>query len=272
MELNLSQQRPFYLTVRPFKDMKYSESGRAGYIRHPKYSIKPSNYIRTYLLLQKDLLELLNYIEPHSINLSTCSLRIQELMIRISIEIESNFKAIFALNKYSKDPSRMTIKDYYLINASHHLANYCVKIPYWSGNLIDAVRQPFRNWWQPEKAKQPWTLSWHKDYNLLKHDKANSIHLASFENLIDAFSALTVVISAQYFTEDFTSRYEPIVTSVPPHDGFDEAIGGYFGVAFPRSYEEEEYYDFDWQQLSSEENPFVKYDYDKLVATKLKFK
>jgi hypothetical protein len=46
--------KPYHNTVRQFVDGEYSEGGRSRYIRHPSYAKGPSNYIRSFLLIQKD--------------------------------------------------------------------------------------------------------------------------------------------------------------------------------------------------------------------------
>ena len=74
----------------------------SGYILDPDYAKSPEHYVRSFLLIQEDILRLFQFIEPSDINLQTYSFRIHELYMRICIEIEANFKAIFDENKYSK--------------------------------------------------------------------------------------------------------------------------------------------------------------------------
>ncbi len=254
-------KKPYFLTVRQFADEEYSEGGRWQYIRHPSYSNKPSNYIRSYLLLQKDLIDLFNYIEPSDTNLTTYSYRIQELLLRTCVEIEANFKAILAANKYSKS-GRLDITDFAKVNASHFLSDYLVKLPFWSENLITAIRQPFKDWGSPPDTSKPWRLTWYDAYNKSKHDKANSLHHASLENLIDAFCGLVALVTAQYMFEDFGPQPDLLAINSGYNDGFDSAVGDYFRVALPRMIPEDERYGFDWQAISSTSSPFVKFDYD----------
>lgn len=259
----MSVRKPFYLTVRQFKDGEYAEGGRARYINRPDYSTKPSNYVRAFLLLQKDLIDLFNYIEPSDTALKTYSFRIQELFIRTCIEIETNFRAIFAMNKYSKDLMKLNITDYYLINRSHFLSKYCVKLPFWSEQLMTANRTPFESWDNPKSKKEPWVLNWYQDYNKTKHDRSNALNVATFENLIDAFAALVIVLSAQYMSEDFSPAPDLLAINSGWNDGYDAAIGDYFRIIYP-ILPEEERYDFDWQSLHDKPEVFQKYDYDNL--------
>lgn len=262
----MAVSKPYYLTVRQFADDKYSDGGRAYYIKHPQYSDRASNYIRSYLLLQKDFLDLTNYIEPADTNLPVYSFRIQELLVRTCIEIEANFKAIFALNKYNKASSghNLNIEDYYKINSSHFLSDYIVKAPYWSENYATAMRRPFKNWGDPVDSSKPWILTWYQAYNTTKHDKANSLHLASFENLLDAYCGLVALITSQYLFEDFSPSPELLQVGSGYNDGFDAAIGDYFRIRVPVLIPDKERYDFDWQTLLAQSEPFQKFDYDLL--------
>lgn len=261
-EQKISVSNPYFLTVRQFKDGEYSEGGRWQYVKHGLYSTRPSNYVRSFLLLQKDLLELFNYVEPSDVNMRTYSFRIQELLIRTCIEIEANFKAILSMNQYSKK-SNLSIKDYFLIEQSHYLSQYEAKLPYWTGNLMNASRSPFSAWSAPVNPEAPWSLSWYDAYNKTKHDRANSLHIATFENLIDAFSALVILLSSQYIFEDFGPAPDLLQINSGWNDGYDAAIGDYFRILFPRHTPEEGRYDFNWETLSSSTNtPFAKYDYD----------
>jgi hypothetical protein len=260
-------EKPYHLTVRPFSLYDFTSGRKSQYIRHNKYSSNASTYIRSYMILHNELIELLNYIEPASGNLKTYSLKVQDLMVRVCTELESNFKSILSLNKYSRKTSSMTIRDYYMLQYSHQIGNYSVKFPIWSGNVMDAVRQPFRGWWQPDDKEKPWKLGWYQSYNLTKHDKANNLNEASLENLIDAFSALCIVISAQYMDTVFTLRYEPLVVTSGYQDGFDDAIGGYFGIKYAGMWPDDEYYDFDWESLKTADEPIQQFDYDELRKT-----
>ena len=264
----MSVSRPFRLTVREFSDGKYADGGRARYITHFDYSNKPSSYTRPFLLLQKDLLELFNYIEPGEGNLTAFSFRIQEMLVRTCIEIESNFKAIISLNKYKKKISSLTMKDYFLVDKSHFLSDYSAKYPYWVGNLMTADRKPFASWKSPIDPKSPWSLSWYKAYNTTKHDRANSLHLATFENLLDAFAALTILLSAQYLEEDFSPAPAVLELDSGWNDGFDSAIGKYMRVSMPRHLPDADRYDFDWESLSRDPNPINEYDYDAEAAAR----
>jgi hypothetical protein len=211
------------------------------------------------------LIELFSYIQPSDINLKTYSFRIHELFIRTCIEVEANFRAILVTNGYKKisgsKANNLSVEDFYKVNTSHFLSDYRVKFPYWSDNLLDAIRQPFKAWGSPANPSQPHVLPWYQDYNRAKHDRVNNLHLANFENLIDAFSGLVALMTAQYMFEDFSLNPQAL-TDEGARDGFETAIGDYFRVTLPSHIPDQDRYDFDWQILSRSSSPFQKYNYD----------
>ena len=99
------------LRIMQIVDGQYSEGGKWEYIKHPKYANSPEQYIRAFLLLQKDLQLLFDYVEPSEINLTCYSYRIHELLLRACVEVEANCKAILLENGYQKD-AEMNMTDY----------------------------------------------------------------------------------------------------------------------------------------------------------------
>lgn len=139
--------RPYKRNARIFVDDKRIEVGKSGYILHEKYAQFPGHYIRAYLLIQKDLQELFDYIEPADKNQDTYSYRVHALLLRTCVEIEANFKAILRENKYTKcheGDDFLTMNDYRKINTTHRLSSYEVKLPVWNG--AHNIRKPFFKW------------------------------------------------------------------------------------------------------------------------------
>jgi hypothetical protein len=71
--------RPFYRTCRQFISGDYANGGKSEYIEHKKFATEPEHYIRAFSLLQKDLLEIFDYIEPSDSNHKTFSSGTHEL-------------------------------------------------------------------------------------------------------------------------------------------------------------------------------------------------
>lgn len=246
-------KRPYRRICRQYVNGQYLKDGW-GYIMHPQYAQSPEQYIRAFLLLQKDLQLLFDYVEPSETNLKCYSYRIHELLLRACIEVEANFKAIFVENGFVKHDD-MTMKDYRKIEASHKLSSYEVKIPVWHGS--GSIRTPFAAW----KAAK--SLSWYSAYNQTKHNRHEAFSMATFENALDAVCGLLVVLSSQFYDQDF-SPSDTLLSVGGPNDGMESAIGSYFRIKFPTDWPEEQRYDFDWQDLKHEEDPFEKFDYSSI--------
>lgn len=248
-------KKPYYRNCRQFVDGHYSEGGRWQYMVHPDYAQSPEHYIRAFILIQKDLQKLFDYIEPADANMNCYSYRIHELFMRTCIEIEANCKAILRENIYSKKKD-LNMSDYQKLNITHRLSSYRVKLPIWDGKL--SIRQPYKNW------ANGMVLTWYKDYNGAKHDRHNEFKRANFENLIDAVCGLLVILSSQFHTNDFSPGPTLLACEGGYHqDGMDCAIGDYFRISFPSDWSEKDCYDFNWQDMQNEQHLFQKINYDE---------
>jgi hypothetical protein len=244
--------KPYRRNIRQFIDGEFREGGRWRYIIHQKYANNPSHYVRALLVIQKDLLELFDYVEPADKNKDTYSFRIHELLIRICIEVEANCVAILKENGYTKSGD-FNMNDYQKINRTHRLAAYEVKVPIWNGTTN--IRKPFANW----DLSTPIKPNWYTIYNEVKHDRHNNFSNATFETLIDAMCGLVAIISSQFMTEHFSGTDYSTIRYL--NDGMEIGAGGYFKVKYPTDWNIAEKYDFDWQLLESLGDPFQNYSY-----------
>jgi len=241
----LSLKYPYRRIIRPFQNGSYFEGGRKGYIKHPDYADFPDQFIRPFLIIQKDFIDLLDYIEPNDRNEDTFSYRIHSLLIRTCIEIEVNCRAVLAENGYSKPVDKQNMKDYRKINETHRLSSYLVKLPVWRGER--SCRRPFRSW---EHQNAP--LKWYNAYNGIKHNRHNEFVKASFGNLVDAICGLVVLLTAQFGDEDFTPKESAILWCGLPED-LESTIGGYFRIQYPDLdvWEKSELYGFQLEDIKS---------------------
>jgi hypothetical protein len=223
------------------------------YIHHPKYAQMPDHYIRGFDFLMKDIIDLFDYVEPSDTNFDTYSFRIHELLLRTCVEVEANLRAILLENGYPKSGMLKMDTDYFKIEASHHLSGYEVLFPLWYGG--QTARVPFTAW-----ASSYNPLFWYKSYHAIKHDRLQEFKTANFRNLIHAVAGLVVVIAAQFGSENYFPGPVNIVASLGPNDGMDDTIGGYFRIKYP-VWPANEKYDFDWQILSTQTDPFANYPY-----------
>lgn len=243
----------------------YSNDGHWRYLLHPKFACDPQHYIRAFLLIQADLIKLFEYVEPCDENLNTISLRIQELLTRVCIEIEANFTAILKENIYSKSGNWDLKNDYCLIEFTHKLSAYKVNFPVWRGQKHTYI--PFENW--STKPNINWhSLNWYQAYNKSKHDRHSHFDKATFETLLKAVSGLVVILSAQFMDESYSPNSKSLGISGGYSYNYDPkletAIGDYFRVQFPDNWEDIEKYGFNWQDLSMQEEPIERIDFDNI--------
>jgi hypothetical protein len=242
----MSVTRPYRRTCRQFADGSYTEGGRAGYIRHARYAQDAEHYVRAFLLIQQDLHRLFEFIEPADRNLPTYSFRTHELLLRTCVEVEANCKAILTENGYGGS-ANLSMNDYRRIDATHRLSRYEVILPVWTGTK--GRRRPFAAWSGSS------ALAWYRAYNESKHDRHSAFEEATFDAVVDAICGLVVIVAAQFHCDDF-APYGIMVTPIGPADG-DVAIGNYFRVVFPKDWPADLRYDFDWQSLQAEADPFT---------------
>lgn len=248
----MSIKKPFKRTIRPFIETKDRQGGLWHYIKHPNFADSPEHYLRAYFIIQKDFISLLDFIEPADINITTYSFRIQELLFRICVEIETNCKAILKENGYSKK-NDWNMKDYKKINKSHKLSMYEVRFPIWNGK--ENIRKPFANWDFDAE------LEWWGAYNNTKHNRHSEFEIVNFKNLTDAICGLIIILSAQFKNEDFTPKSSYLCIGGGPSDGMESSIGGYFRIKYPDNWVENEKYDFNWNDIKDDTNPIDNYKY-----------
>jgi hypothetical protein len=221
---------------------------------HPKYAESPEYYIRAFLLLQKDLFRIFDFIEPADTNRECYSFRIHELLFRACVEIEANFKAILKENGYTRTGD-WNMGDYKKIELSHRLSSYSVKLPAWHGT--ESIRGPFAAWSRGEK------LLWYDAYNDTKHDRHTAFKKANFRHMVDAVSGLIVLLSAQFENEEYSAG-EWVRTVDWSNDRMETGIiGDHFIVNFPNDWPADERYDFNWQEFKDEEDPFQNFPFPK---------
>ena len=246
--------KPYRRTCRPFKDGQYPVRPKVSYIAHSEFAKAPKQYIHAFELIQKDLLELFDYVEPADRNRDCHSLRIVELLLRTCVEVEANCKAILRENAYGRKKNNWTMEDYKKLNRTHRLSSYQVKFPVWHG--AQNVCTPFLAWSSGKGS------DWYNAYNQTKHDRHAQFEQANFGNLLDAVAGLVALIASQFHTHDFSLRPTDFSDDIDQQylaeqlGDFSVAIGGYFGVKFPNDWPVEQRYSFDWDRLKTEADPF----------------
>jgi hypothetical protein len=240
--------QPYYRTCRQFTDGHYAHGNKGRYVEDTRFAKDGEHYVRALALIQKDLLDLFDFIEPDHQNKDAYSYRTHALHMRTAIEVEANFRAILEENGYVKrdkngaalDPSDWNMRDFKRLERTHLLSHYEIMLPVWKGPADTRVRKPFAQWASGN------ALPWWDAYNAAKHDRHEKFAEANFANLIDAVCALVAILSAQFFRHDFSPG--PVLLALEEGGapaGYETAIGGYFWVRFP-SWPAGEQYDFQW--------------------------
>jgi len=245
-----------------FLDETYSSGGEDRYVFHQKFAIDPLHHIRAFELIQKDIIELFDYIEPADSNESCYSYRIHSLLLRLCIEFEDNAKSILFENGFEKKDKtgntlRLNITDYKMIESTHFLSSFEVRLPFWSGINVD--RKPFLDW---QNGKS--TLPWYQAFNDIKHERSQKFTCANFGNLIDAYCGLLVLLTSQFGLHDFVPS-QAVLALEGSSDGFESPIGSYLRVKFPKSIPAEERYNFCWTDIQNDDDPFNRIDYSKVT-------
>src|SRR3990167_11160714 len=206
--------KPYVRNCRTFIDGSHTESWKLKYVRHPTPMDAKNalGCIFPFLLLQKDFINLLDYIEPSNTNLKTYSFRIHELFVRSCIEIESFCRTILKENSYGReDKKEMRMDDYKKLEKSHMLSEYQIKPQRWEGDK--SIYRPFESW------KNEGSLDWYKAYHSVKHNPHNDFREANFKNLINAICGVAVLLSSQFYTEDFSSDRSILIEGNDIDDG-----------------------------------------------------
>ena len=245
-------EKPYIRTCRQLSDGSYARSGNGAYVEDNRYAHMPQRFTRAFLLLQKDMLELCEYIEPADKNLGTYSYRTHELLLRACIEIEANCKSVLLENGYSKSPTDMTMRDYSLLEQSHRLSAYKVQLPHWEGK--GSTFQPFSMW------ATGGSLPWYQAYNTTKHVRSEEFHQATFDAMLNAIGGLAALLWAQFRDNDFLSSQSFFALE----SSKESAIGGYFQIEPPDDWPVDQRYDFQWQALKNQADAFQKFEYDAL--------
>jgi hypothetical protein len=240
--------------VRQLADGSYQHDGNGVYVKHKDFASDARHYLRGFQILQKDLIELFDYVEPATPNLGCYSYRILELHTRFCIEIEAHCRAILAENGYApqgRTAVNWNMGDYQKIEISHRLSAYTVRLPVWHG--LGGDHTPYASW------RTGGSLPWYQAYNNTKHSRHENFGLGNFGNLLEAACGLVAILSAQFLGMDFGPSFLDVDDELT--DGFEHASGGYFLVKYPDNWPLNERYNFDWQTLKNDPNPFQSFQY-----------
>jgi len=185
---------PYYRIARFEKDKSYW----ASYLLNEKNAPDVRQRIAFYHLLERDLKQLFDYIDPHDRNESVFSLRTHELLMRAAVEFESNAQAILNVNGYQKSGD-LNMSDYKKIEQSSRLSGYTLQLP-----LFSPLKEfsPFDPWHRGS------SLEWWNAYNASKHNRGDNFERANLLRAIEGVGAVFVILFSQFGTNVF-DPYHP---------------------------------------------------------------
>lgn len=167
------------------------------------------NYLRMFLVLEKELVEALDYVELNTNNYATTSIMFSKLLLSIGAEIDNVFRECSGLT------GRSNIGDYYkfIIKRYPQIVNQQVKV-----KDTAIVLKPYDGWNESKPAQS--LLFWEK-YNELKHDRVLNAQNASLETVLNALAGLFVM--ELYRFDDIYKTHGDTFTNIP-NDGFESKL------------------------------------------------
>jgi hypothetical protein len=187
-------ERPYYKIARPLLTRENED-----YLYDYDYAPSRENQISTAFYLEDQIVKLFEYIEPAKENETVYSNKMWQLLVQICTEVESNFKLILSSNGYQETNfQNLNMKnDYYLVNKPMKLHLYKVYLKWHeNGECKEKAFEPFAAW-SNDYYRQ---LQWYHSYNNIKHNRFANFKDANLLNVINAFSALRILLYAQFLS------------------------------------------------------------------------
>jgi hypothetical protein len=216
------------------------------YVLDERYSTDRTELIRAYNIIEKDIKKLLEFVEPCNKNAETYSLKAYELLIRIATEFESNCKLILKANGYLGTSRDMNILDYKKLNIPLKLSEYKVIMESWKDNKEFC---PFEDW------NVGASLHWYTSYNNVKHNRTQEFSKANLKEVVSAAAGLQVILFSQFGVYSM-SGYQNTEMVNDHSDGSIYVGDSLFRIVEPTTWLLSDKYDFEWDVLRSNINPF----------------
>ena len=230
----MTLDNPYKRIARPF-DMGHGSwivgSIDQLYLLNSNFATNRTTAIRAYHAIEKDLLQVFDFIEPDDQNLNTFSTRLYEIFLRASTEFESNCKLILSDNGYTSNRD-FNMGDYKKINQATRLSEYKIQLTIWANK--PRFLEPLLPW------STGGTLDWYQKYNTVKHNRSREFHLANLENTVEAVAALFIILFSQFNTLTFSAH--ELVASHSNWDGWLAHQNSIFWVKVPTSWTVDECY------------------------------
>lgn len=158
--------------------------------------------IYSYYLLEDQLKEIVQFVEPEKENFLTYSHKIRSSLILACTEFEANCKSMMKEKNFElKDPK---IDDYLdFLDKNYCIRQYVVRCHFMEGKEF----APFKE--LDEKKQKNKSVVWYQAYNKVKHDRVNSFEQANLNNMLNAITAVFITLYSR-FDLDALNRYHII--------------------------------------------------------------
>lgn len=236
-----------------YKKNEKKSSKLPSYVQSKYYCDTRLDLIRYYKILEKEFLNIINYIEPNIDNLQTFSVENAKLLISVCVEVENNLKGILLANGYKKKKDNYNMIDYSQLEKCLYLSQYELEF-----NLY-YFKYPFVPFIF-DKAKKKYDLFWYQSYNNLKHDRTKNIKEASLKNLIYALGGLYTLLYAQFGLYCDCANDEKISIFKMDHGGYNQFnSSSIFEITKKPKISDDESYYFEWNDDNDNGEFFKQY-------------
>jgi hypothetical protein len=242
----MCNHKPFYRISLPLKN---DEIDNYNFVYDEGFCSERNDLVDYFGMLAKQMNDINEYVELCPQNKSSFSLRIYQLYVSVCTEIENNFRGIFNANAYSKSVKELSMHDYYKLNKTLKLSEYIVKLKKTSETF-----QPFSDW----SCLSYKPLLWYVQYNAVKHNRLENYPNANVGNLLNAMSALFILLFAQFSLGAYNGLQYWTGKSSPYDNGFDFNDLPFKITQYPE-FSENDKYDFDWNTLKLTDDRFSKF-------------
>jgi hypothetical protein len=205
------------------------------------------NLIASYALLKQDLARIFEFIEPSEKNFDVFSHRIFELLLRACTEVEAICKLIFEANGIVLDQRDTNMIRYSDLEGAMRLSEISVE--------CTVVRHhpftPFESFRHPARSER--SPTWYRAYNKVKHNRPGEFPAASLRSVIHAVGGVYALLVAQ-----IGPNFDDLLKIDPSGPGF-LVVPSLFSLERLPAWNQDEIYDFDWELLSKNREPYQKH-------------
>ena len=159
------------------------------------------NYWRMFLVLERELVEALDYVELDANNYATTSIVFSKLLLSIGAEMDNVFRECSGL------VGRSSIEQYYnsIVNKYPAIISQQVQV-----RDTTIILKPYDGWNGSQPAQS--LVFWQK-YNELKHDRVLNAQNASLESVLNALAGLFAI--EMYRFDDIFRTLADTFTNIP---------------------------------------------------------